>query len=142
MAISVHLLLYGDFMYVHLSNGSIVEYPVQNIQQITFSGVSNEDWAVILPKIPIRFLSNYPNPFNPMTTVRFELSEPYLAEVSIYNVKGQLVKVLAKDYMAAGLHELTWNGMNETGNYCASGVYFYRVQCNDQVKVNKMLILK
>lgn len=138
----IPFLLYCDFMYVHLTNGTTMEFPVQNIQQITFNNVSNNEWVVFLPKIPIKFLTNYPNPFNPATTIKFELSELYQTEVSIYNVRGQLVKVLAKNFMVKGVHELTWNGLNETGDKCASGIYFYRVKCDDQIKVNKMMILK
>lgn len=138
----IPLLLYCDVMYVHLSNGQTVEFQVQDIQQINFSNVSNSDWVAFLPKVPIKFLTNYPNPFNPSTIIKFELSEQYQTEVSIYNIRGQLVKVLAKEHMDKGVHELTWNGLNETGDKCASGPYIYKVKCDDQIKVNKMLMLK
>ncbi len=135
-------LLYCDVMIVHLSNGTTTEFQVQDIQQITFNNVSNNDWVTFLPKVPIKFLTNYPNPFNPSTIIKFELSESYQTEVAIYNIRGQLVKVLAKENMTKGVHELTWNGLNESGNTCASGPYIYKVKCDDQIKVNKMLMLK
>ncbi len=138
----VPFLLYCDVMYVHLTNGTTAEFQVQDIQQINFSNVSNDDWVAFMPKVPIKFLTNYPNPFNPSTIIKFELSEPYQTEVSIFNIKGQLVKVLAKENMTKGVHELTWNGLNESGNTCASGTYIYKVKCNDQIKVSKMLMLK
>jgi hypothetical protein len=138
----IPFLLYCDIMYVHLADGTTAEFQVQEIQQITFNNVSNNDWVAFLPKVPIKFLTNYPNPFNPSTIIKFELTEPNQAEVSIYNIKGQLVKVLVKEQMAKGVHELTWNGLNEAGDKCASGPYIYQVKCNDQIKVNKMTILK
>ncbi len=142
LLILIPFLLYCDVMYVHLTNGTTAEFQVQDIQQINFSNVSNNDWVAFLSKVPIKFLTNYPNPFNPSTIIKFELSEPYQTEVAIYNIRGQLVKVLAKEYMTKGVHELTWNGLNETGKACATGPYIYKVKCNDQIKVNKMLMLK
>ncbi len=135
-------LLYCEVMYVHLSNGTTAEFQVEDIQQINFNNVSNNDWVAFLPKVSIKFLTNYPNPFNPSTIIKFELSEPCQTEVSIFNIRGQLVKVLAKEYMTKGVQELTWNGLNETGKACASGPYIYKVKCDDQIKVNKMLMLK
>lgn len=138
----IPFLIYCDVMYVHLANGTTSAFQVQDIQQITFNNVSNQDWADFLPRVPIKFLTNYPNPFNPATVIKFELSEQYQTEVSIYNIRGQLVKVLAKEHMDKGVHELTWNGLNETGEQCASGSYIYQVKCNDKIKVNKMTIIK
>ncbi len=75
---------------------------------------------------------NYPNPFNPSTMIRFGLVERGKVEVQIYNHLGQVVRTLANEELAAGWHDLSWDGRNETGDLVATGVYFYRVNVRNQ----------
>ncbi len=75
---------------------------------------------------------NYPNPFNPSTKIRFGLVEPGNVQVLIYNHLGQVVRTLAQAEFAAGRHDLSWDGRNETGDLVATGVYFYRVNVSNQ----------
>lgn len=75
---------------------------------------------------------NYPNPFNPSTMIRFGLVERSQVEVLIYNHLGQVVRTLAQEEFAAGRHDLSWDGRNETGELVATGVYFYRVNVRNQ----------
>ena len=85
---------------------------------------------------------NYPNPFNPTTTIRFTLPQPGEAELSIYNLLGQRVATLIHGVQEAGPHVLQWNGRDEQGRELASGVYFYRLQAGTQVETRKLLLLR
>jgi hypothetical protein len=90
-------------------------------------------------------ISNYPNPFNPTTTISFNLSDndaKYPVSLSIYNVKGQLVNTLAKDQVKTGVNQVTWNGENHNNETVTSGVYFYKLHTNSKTQVKKMLLMK
>ena len=87
-------------------------------------------------------LSNYPNPFNPTTTINYTTKVAGNVNVGVYNIKGQLVKTLVNKYQTADAHSVTWNGNDENGNKSVSGVYFYKLSTNDTVEVQKMLMLK
>ncbi|MCD4650380.1 MAG: T9SS type A sorting domain-containing protein [Candidatus Cloacimonetes bacterium] len=102
--------------------------------------VSNNNQTI--PDIGQLTLNNYPNPFNPTTKISFNLPLDSDVELAVYNVKGQLVKTIASDYLAAGTHTFTWNGKNNAGKQAASGVYFSRLKAGESVKTNKMLMLK
>jgi len=85
---------------------------------------------------------NYPNPFNPSTTIKFDLPVKGNVELSVYNLKGQKVKDLQKGDLHAGQHSIVWNGDDETGRTVASGVYFYRLKTAYGETNRKMLLLK
>jgi immune inhibitor A len=93
---------------------------------------------------PLRFAlsTNYPNPFNPTTTLRFSLPQAGEAELSIYNLLGQCVATLVHGPQEAGPHTLVWNGRDDQGRELASGVYFYRLQAGTQVQTRKLLLLR
>lgn len=86
---------------------------------------------------------NYPNPFNPSTTIRFALPAPARVTLNVYNVLGQRVVALADkaDY-AAGYHTLVWDGRNERGQAVSSGVYFFRMSTGDWARTRKMILLE
>lgn len=86
--------------------------------------------------------SNYPNPFNPETTISYGLPNDSKVELMIYNVKGQLVKTLVNDVVPAGSHSVVWNGKDESGRSVASGIYFYRLTTDKKTINKKMLMLK
>jgi hypothetical protein len=85
---------------------------------------------------------NYPNPFNPETTIRFGIPKSGNAEVKIYNIKGQLVTTLFKGYKEAGYHNVVWNGRNRNNQSVASGIYFTRVTSEGKSKVTKLMLMK
>ena len=92
---------------------------------------------------PLGMLSqNYPNPFNPTTNIKFNIPTSSNVNLSIYNVKGQLVKTLVNDKFAAGEHSVTWNGVDNNNNTVASGVYFYKLDANGSTEMRKMLLMK
>ena len=96
------------------------------------------------PPLPTmtQLFGNYPNPFNPTTSIRYSIEEPGLVSLDIYNVKGQLVKTLYHGNAEVGGHTVTWNGLDNSGNACSSGVYFYRLRTPNTSIIRKMLMLK
>lgn len=100
---------------------------------------SNSDIVAVLP---LKNLRNYPNPFNPSTTIAFE--SPARAEVNldIYNLKGQLVRKLHQGHIEAGANSFVWDGMDDKGEPVATGIYFYRLQTGKEVYTRKMLMMK
>jgi hypothetical protein len=135
--------LVAEIMCIHLSNGEIVEFDVSEINGITFEpGSSAEEVIQIISKLPIRFINNYPNPFNPETTIQFELTHDSKTEVEIFNVKGQKVTKLIDEELGMGIHSIVWNGNDEHGKRVSSGVYFYQIKCDNQVKTKKMIMIK
>ncbi|PID28850.1 MAG: hypothetical protein CSB55_03115 [Candidatus Cloacimonadota bacterium] len=86
---------------------------------------------------------NYPNPFNPSTTINFSIPENSEVNLSIYNVKGQKVRTSINKKLEKGYHKVLWNGKNEAGNFVGSGVYLYRLKVNGKTEaVKKCLMLK
>lgn len=143
LVILVASLLTAETMTIHLNNGETVEFDTSEIQEITFGpDVSVEEMVEFISQIPIKFLKNYPNPFNPITTISFEIAENGKTEVEIFNVKGQKVKTLIKEQLEAGNHSIVWNGKNDSNNQVASGMYFYKVSVNNSQKISKMIMLK
>ncbi len=86
--------------------------------------------------------SNYPNPFNPYTKIDFDLPNPELVNIKIYNILGQNVRTLISDYKEAGYHSVVWDGLNNTGRICPSGVYFYRMTAGDFSETKKMMLIR
>ena len=132
-----------DELNIHLVSGITEDFSTEDILQITFSEeTSAEDMVELVSRIPIRFLRNYPNPFNPETTISFELNQRGRTEVEVYNIKGQLVRVLLDDMLDIGSHTIVWNGRNESNVPVSSGVYLYRVSFNGSKYLSKMIMVK
>jgi hypothetical protein len=104
------------------------------------SGVDDEQ-----PALPDRaFLhTNYPNPFNPSTTIRFDLPRSGEVTLEIFDVSGKLIRVLAGSTdMSAGPQEVMWHGRDEADRQVPSGVYFYRLEAAGQSETKQMVLLK
>jgi hypothetical protein len=84
----------------------------------------------------------YPNPFNPTTIIGYSIPQETDVVLKIYNIKGQLLKVLVNDFKNAGEHSIIWNGRDSNGNRVSSGIYFYKLKAGDFQKVSKMILLK
>jgi hypothetical protein len=94
--------------------------------------------------IPIEFAlhENYPNPFNPTTTLRFDLPEVSSITLTIYNMLGQKVRTFNYQNTSAGYHSVKWNANNDFGDPVGAGIYLYQLQTKDFVKTRKMVLLK
>lgn len=91
---------------------------------------------------PVVLHPNHPNPFNPVTTIRFELERALRVRVDVFDVRGRRLVTLADRTFTAGPHGLEWNGANFTGVPVASGIYFVRLNAADQVLTRRVLLLK
>ncbi len=103
----------------------------------TTSGVAEpgeRDAAVLLP--------NYPNPFNPSTTIAFDLTEAALVDLAVYDTSGRLVRTLMDSPTEPGRHAITWDGRSDAGRSVASGVYFVKLRVNGRVHVDRMVLMK
>jgi hypothetical protein len=85
---------------------------------------------------------NFPNPFNPTTTISFSMPEAGDVSLKIYNIRGQLVRTLVNKRTPAGYHEVTWDGRDQSDRAAASGVFFYRLETQDFSKTRKMMLIK
>lgn len=85
---------------------------------------------------------NFPNPFNPSTSIHFALAKEVKTRLEVYNVLGQRVRTLVHGVMPAGLHTVNWDGKNDAGEQVGSGVYVYRLQSADFVRTRRMLMVK
>ena len=86
--------------------------------------------------------ANVPNPFNPTTTIHYDLPQPAEVRLKIFDVAGRLVRTLVSEIMPAGRHQEIWDGRSDAGTAVASGGYFYRLQAGTKVLTHKMLLIK
>ncbi|MCB5224012.1 MAG: T9SS type A sorting domain-containing protein [Candidatus Cloacimonadaceae bacterium] len=107
---------------------AIVEYSTANDDNVT----------------PVYVLDavNYPNPFNPETTIAYSIPKAGNASLKIYNTKGQLVRTLVDDVRDSGNHSVVWNGCDNEGRSVSSGLYFYRLSSDGNTVTRKMLLAK
>ncbi len=87
-------------------------------------------------------VNNYPNPFNPSTTISFDLSKDAFVNLSIFNAKGQKISTLINQYLVKDHHQIKWNGQDEQQNSLGSGIYFYKLSVGEKQIIKKMLLLK
>jgi hypothetical protein len=96
------------------------------------------------PASPLRiqFSHNYPNPFNPTTTIRFVAPEKAFATIRNYDVAGRLVTTVLSAELPGGSHRVVWDGKTLNGNPAASGVYFYSLTAGGRTATRKMVLLR
>jgi len=101
----------------------------------------NEDPESIIP-VTSYLGANYPNPFNPSTTISFGLNQTENVKVTIFNSRGQMVKTLVNGVMSAGIHNVVWNGMDNNNRSLGSGIYFYRMETKNYSETKKAILIK
>jgi len=90
----------------------------------------------------VTLYQNHPNPFNPLTTIRFYLPDAREITLDVYNVSGERVARLVEGKRTQGYHEVKWDGRNSLGVPCASGMYFSRLVAGKVEASRKMLLLR
>jgi len=132
--------LAGEKLKINKSDGSALIYSLEDILNLTFTADSTGiETHNILSKLGISLLRNYPNPFNPTTTINFSIHDSGLTKVEIYNHAGQFVTMLHNGELTSGNHSMEWDAQN---NNTSSGTYFVKVSQNGQVLSSKMLLIK
>lgn len=110
------------------------------IMKLDSEGISNADDLIINNNFKC---NNYPNPFNPTTTIYFSIPVNRDVELSIYNMKGQKIKILTEDFFESGNHSVVWSVDDNFGKSVSSGIYLYNLKVNGKTEaVNKCLLLK
>jgi hypothetical protein len=95
------------------------------------------------PEPDFEFASdNFPNPFNPETTISFTLSNVENVEITVFNVRGQIVRRLVNDSFERGHHRVVWDGRDDSGRQVSSGIYFYKIDAGEHTAVRRMLLMK
>ena len=89
-----------------------------------------------------RLDANYPNPFNPSTTISFNLPREEQVEIAVYAVDGARIATLASEVMTAGDHQVVWMGKDSSGASVASGAYFYRLTTPGYSETRVMTLIK
>jgi hypothetical protein len=83
-----------------------------------------------------------PNPFNQRTTIHYQIAKPGIVNLKIYNIAGQVVKVLASSVHQAGAYSVTWDGTDDQGNQASNGIYLYRLISGDYQATKKLTMLR
>lgn len=86
--------------------------------------------------------SNYPNPFNQRTVIKFAIKNDGFVTLKIYNLLGREVRTLKSEYLPAGYYNVVWDGTNAHGEAVASGIYFYRLQSGSYINAKKMVLIR
>jgi len=92
--------------------------------------------------VELTLSQNYPNPFNPTTTLKYDLPEDAMVNITIYDMMGRQVRTLVSGQASAGYHSVMWNGTNNKGQSVSAGLYLYTIQSADFRHVRKMVLLK
>jgi hypothetical protein len=98
----------------------------------------------VADNLPGRFAlhQNMPNPFNPVSTIAFDIPNDCDVQLVVYTMSGQVVRSLVDDRLNRGSHFASWNGTDDLGNTAASGVYLYRLAADDRIAVRRMILLR
>ncbi len=103
-----------------------------------FQGVTDAGY----PPLPTRLVGNAPNPFNPMTKIRFDLATTGAVHLAVYDLSGRLVRRIVDGSLTAGAHALPWDGTDGHGRGVAAGVYLVRLEADGRVFTHRMVLVK
>jgi len=129
------------------------QYKYPNIQ--VFDRKHDEHWAKLyalmdkgdgetgipLPSIP-QISSNYPNPFNPSTTIAFSIPNQAATKLTVYNLKGQKVKEILSSDLAKGHHKVVWDGKDSNNRSVSSGIYLIKLDSGGKTSLRKAMLMK
>lgn len=103
------------------------------------TSVSND-----LSKLPhtVSLEPAYPNPFNPITTIKYDVPTDSYVTITIYDLMGRRVNELMSERVSSGTHSVIWNGTDASNNPVASGMYLYQLKSSDFVETRKLVLLK
>ena len=115
------------------------------LDSFAFYGFNGQIVSTDEPIIPVtetRLLGNFPNPFNPETTIRYSLLNPAKVSLEIYNQRGQLVRSMQNNHAQQGIYSLRWDGKDQYYKRVSSGIYYYRLITPDYSETKKMVLMK
>ncbi len=121
----------GDTDEDIMSSG-IVQNMHENIQNKSILQIPND--VILFP--------NVPNPFNPITQIKFGLPNSQKVQIDVYSLNGKKIKTLLNNNMNAGYHTIIWNGTDSNGGKVSSGVYLYKLRSGNKIFTKKMIFAK
>ena len=129
----------GERVKVDLSGVQLIGQDGQNIPV-----VAKGDGSVALELIPMQYAlyQNFPNPFNPVTEIQFDVPDVGVLDLVVYNLMGQQVRRLVNGEIQAGYHRVVWDGLNDRGEPVSTGVYIYSLTSPSFHNTKKMVLLK
>jgi uncharacterized repeat protein (TIGR01451 family) len=135
-----NLTLDGHYYYYVRPVYSVGEGAPTETLEVDFPVVGNPEEP---PVVLVNALNgNYPNPFNPATTISFSVAKAGNVDLRVYNTKGQLVRTLVSEAKKEGRHTIVWNGLDNNGKSVSSGMYLYRMQTGNFISTHKMMLIK
>jgi hypothetical protein len=130
---------YSESSYIDWDDDYLYLFSTDHISIYSYTLTANNDQVVLHNSFS---LSNYPNPFNPSTTISFYVPSRGFVKLDIYNIRGQKVKSLANEQYIIGTHTVSWNGTDDNGKAIASGVYFAKIESIGKSMIRKLVLLK
>ncbi len=136
---STHTLIYWN---IYASDGEYDVYAENG--PFTLNLVDSLTLAILQAALPEEFIleANYPNPFNPSTTIRFGVPHSTAGELTVYDLAGRQIRTLWQGILPLGYSQVTWDGLDASGASPGSGTYFAVLRIGDQTLVQKMLLMK
>ncbi len=108
-----------------------------------FNGTNSSDGNFLSTQLVENYLyPNYPNPFNPITTIKFSLKNDSFVYLNVYDINGRLVKKIVNGFYKSGVYSVIWDGTNLFGQKVSSGIYFYTLKVNNYFSKKKLILLK
>ena len=124
--------------------GTVLYYSLRQVRDGVELGFGDEVEVTVTSSLPTAFAlhPNYPNPFNPITNIKFDLPKAGKVSLRIYDISGRLVRTLVDENLPRATHNYQWDGADNGGRRVASGTYYYRVQTEQTTDTGKMMLVK
>ncbi|OQY26739.1 MAG: hypothetical protein B6244_12680 [Candidatus Cloacimonetes bacterium 4572_55] len=129
----------SDLPVIFEDDHSTYESAIYSIASVDLDALGTDDDVA---SYEFMLEQNRPNPFNPCTTIQYEIPRASLVTLSIYNINGQLIRTLVNKKQSPGSHHVVWDAQNNTGRKVTSGVYFYRLETSDSSANKRMVLLR
>jgi hypothetical protein len=126
------------FMYYVTAVKGIEESEPSNFVEVIVTGIELSGELPAVTKLG----NNYPNPFNPETTINYSLKDNAAIKLEVFDIKGRMIKKLVDGRQNAGVYSVIWNGIDENGHQVSSGIYFYRITAGSYRATKKMILMK
>jgi hypothetical protein len=130
-----HIFVFNNYIYLCWANANL--YQFNTLWRRPLSEIIGIKKISELYPSDYKLFQNYPNPFNPSTNIKFQIKDPRLVTLKVYNILGKEIATLVNEKQSPGVYEVTWDGSG-----FASGIYFYKLQADDFSEVKKMILIK
>jgi flagellar hook assembly protein FlgD len=135
----------SDSLIVNLKSGQRVAIPLTSIQKITFDSVTSDvvyGQAGSTAPRGLQVSPSFPNPSRTGTNIEFSIATAGSVDISIYDSKGNLVRLISLPNCAAGQNQITWDGLDDRGAPVPCGAYFYEVRFGNETQTKQMVVIK